>query len=157
MRQMVAISPYDAYRRVQAEISSGADLVLLLLRGVLRFLDRAQSGVEVNDIQLAHNSLTRAQDIISELNTTLNHEQGGHVAGGLVKYLHLCSGTPHRSQYAQARGAHPGSPPPHRGAQLSVGGIPCRLPFRSRIQGRRVARRESRPSGGICHDPIGPK
>ncbi len=83
MRQMVAKSPYDAYRRVQAETSSGADLVLLLLRGALRFLDRAQSGVEDDDIQLAHNSLTRAQDIISELNTTLDHEQGGDLAGGL--------------------------------------------------------------------------
>ncbi len=83
MRQILAKSPYDAYRRVQAETSSGADLVLLLLRGSLRFLDRAQSGVEANDIELAHNSLTRAQDIIAELSTTLNHEQGGEVATGL--------------------------------------------------------------------------
>ena len=49
----------------------------------MRFLDRAQSGVEDGDIQLAHNSLTRAQDIISKLNTTLNQEQGGDLAGGL--------------------------------------------------------------------------
>ena len=83
MRQMVARSPYDAYRRVQAETSSGADLVLLLLRGALRFLDRAQSGIEADNIELSHNSLTRAQDIISELNTTLNHDQGGDLAAGL--------------------------------------------------------------------------
>ncbi len=83
MRQPVTKSPYDAYRHVQANTGSGADLVLMLFRGALRFLDRAQANIEGGNVQDAHNALVRAQDIISELNTTLDHERGSDLASGL--------------------------------------------------------------------------
>jgi flagellar secretion chaperone FliS len=76
-------SPYDAYRHVQANTGSGADLVLMLFRGALRFLDRAQANIEADNVQDAHNALIRAQDIISELNTSLDHERGTDLASGL--------------------------------------------------------------------------
>lgn len=83
MRQLMTKSPYDAYRHTQAHTSSGADLVLLLFRGALRFLDRAQAGIESQNVQAAHNALIRAQDILSELQTTLDHEKGGDLAVSL--------------------------------------------------------------------------
>lgn len=67
---------YGAYRRVQAETASPAQLVLLLYDGLLGRLQNALHGLEVLDYEQANGSLQRAQDILLELAASLDMEAG---------------------------------------------------------------------------------
>jgi len=61
----------------------------MLYEGAARFLERAMAGFEMDDPaesnQAISNNIIRAQDIIFELNVTLNVEQGGELAMTLRK------------------------------------------------------------------------
>jgi flagellar protein FliS len=56
----------------------------MLYEGAARFLERAMAGFDMDDPaesnQAISNNIIRAQDIIFELNVTLNVEQGGELA-----------------------------------------------------------------------------
>ena len=56
----------------------------MLYEGALRSLERSLPGFEIDDpaesISCIHNNLHRAQEIIRELNNSLNMEQGGECA-----------------------------------------------------------------------------
>src|SRR2546421_8119149 len=77
-------NPWQSYRQVATQTASPGQLVLMLFDGAIRFLERARLGFAAEDPlefnQTIHNNITRAQDIITELNSTLNMEQGGDVA-----------------------------------------------------------------------------
>ena len=83
-------SPYDQYRKVQAETGSGADLVLMLYQGAVRFMNRGIAAIERRKIEDAHGALLRAQDIMRELQASLNHEAGGDLANGLFSLYQYC-------------------------------------------------------------------
>ena len=55
-----------------------------MYEGAIRFLEMAKLGFEYEDpieqIETIHNNVTRAQEIINELNMTLDMEQGGETA-----------------------------------------------------------------------------
>lgn len=76
--------PWNSYRQVSAQTASPGQLVLMLYDGAIRFLEKALSGFELDDPaefnQTINNNLIRAQNIINELNNTLNVEQGGTLA-----------------------------------------------------------------------------
>jgi flagellar protein FliS len=76
--------PWNSYRQISAQTASPGQLVLMLYDGALRFLEKALSGFQLDDPaefnQTISNNLIRAQNIISELNSTLNLEQGGALA-----------------------------------------------------------------------------
>ena len=59
----------------------------MLYEGAIRFLERAVAGFSLEDPaefnQTISNNILRAQDIIFELNVTLNLEQGGELAATL--------------------------------------------------------------------------
>jgi flagellar protein FliS len=59
--------PYQAYSRAQATGSSQGELLVLLYRGAARFCSKARLQLRDNDVEGAHNSLIRAQDIMVEL------------------------------------------------------------------------------------------
>ena len=63
---MVA-SPYQAYARAQATSSSQGELLILLYRGASRFAAKARLLLRDGDLEGAHNSLLRAQQIVLEL------------------------------------------------------------------------------------------
>jgi flagellar protein FliS len=67
---------YGAYRRVQAETASPAQLVLLLYDGLLKRLQTALQGLEGHDYEQANGSLQHAQDILLELAASLDMEAG---------------------------------------------------------------------------------
>lgn len=90
MAQPTLKMPFEQYRRVQAETSSGADLVLLLYQGAIRFMNRALAALDANNVEGAHNALVRAQDILRELQVTLNHQAGGELAAGLASIYDYC-------------------------------------------------------------------
>jgi flagellar protein FliS len=77
-------SPLQSYKTISLETAPPAQLVLMLFDGAIKFLERAKLGFGIEDPvemnETVHNNITRAQDIINELNSTLNMDQGGEVA-----------------------------------------------------------------------------
>jgi flagellar protein FliS len=76
------------YRAQAAETASPAQLVLMLYDGALGALTRArQAG---GNVEVVHRELVRAQDIVTELYVTLDHERGGAIASGLARLYEFC-------------------------------------------------------------------
>lgn len=71
----------QSYKSTAVETASPARLTLMLFDGGLRFIDQALSSFDdPNLIQMntrVHTNVTRAQAIVVELQSTLNHEVGG--------------------------------------------------------------------------------
>jgi flagellar protein FliS len=59
----------------------------MLFEGAIRFLERAESGFEIDDPadanEAIHNNIHRAQEILHELNMALDVTNGGELAGTL--------------------------------------------------------------------------
>lgn len=85
-KTMMRASGYDAYQRVQAETSTPGQLIALLYDAMVRSLDRAKAGLEQHDLESAHAPLLRAQDIVLELISSLNVDEGGE-AGAMARQL----------------------------------------------------------------------
>jgi flagellar protein FliS len=59
--------PYQAYSRAQVTGSSQGELLVLLYRGAARFCAKARLQLRDGDLEGAHHSLIRAQEIAVEL------------------------------------------------------------------------------------------
>ncbi len=86
--------PWKSYRRIATQTAPPGQLILMLLDGAMRSLERALEGFNHGDPAQAnmaiHNNLHRAQEIIHELDSCLNMEQGGECATtlrGLYRYF----------------------------------------------------------------------
>jgi len=77
------VAQYQAYRQTEAQTASPTELVVMLYRGAVRFAKAGIDGVNRKDIQAANNGFVRAQQIVTELNTTLDMERGGAIASQL--------------------------------------------------------------------------
>ncbi len=77
-------NPYQQYRATKVGTASPVDLVVMLYQGVVRFTRAGIAAVEQGDVKAAHTGFVRAQDIIAELVSTLDHERGGEVAQQLL-------------------------------------------------------------------------
>ena len=69
---MNVASMANQYKNQQAMTASPADLTLMLYNGALRFVAESIQGIENKDIQKAHNSNMRVQEIIREFRATLD-------------------------------------------------------------------------------------
>lgn len=80
-------NPWKSYRKVATQTASPGQLILMLYEGAIRFLERALCGFSKEDPaefnETIGNNVLRAQEIINELNTSLNLERGGEVAVNL--------------------------------------------------------------------------
>ena len=81
---MQSANPWSSYRQVATQTASPGQLVLMLLDGAIKFLERALVGFDLEDPaesnQTIHNNISHAQEIIRELNQSLDLGQGGDVA-----------------------------------------------------------------------------
>lgn len=66
-------SPYEKYKQSSVQTSTPAQLVVMLYDGAIRFVKAGLDGITSNDIPKANMNLGKAQTIISELMSTLNH------------------------------------------------------------------------------------
>ena len=77
-------NPWQSYQKVATNTASPGQLVLMLYEGAIRFLNRALTGFECEEPvefnTTINNNILRAQDIIRELDCSLNLEQGGELA-----------------------------------------------------------------------------
>lgn len=69
---MAVNDPYDQYKQSSIMTASPQELTLMLYNGALKFIGLSKIHIEKKDIPKANESILRAQDIIQELNITLN-------------------------------------------------------------------------------------
>ena len=73
----------NQYRQVEISTADRGRLVVLLYEGAINFLRKAKNDVQEGDVEAKCNNITRAQDIIQELNNSLKMDEGGEIAGNL--------------------------------------------------------------------------
>ncbi|MCD6360768.1 MAG: flagellar export chaperone FliS [Armatimonadetes bacterium] len=73
----------DTYRQVQVEGADSRHLVVLLARGLVKFLLRTRDALDRKDYEAKADALTRARAILSELHCSLDTEAGGELARNL--------------------------------------------------------------------------
>lgn len=81
-------NPNDAYKKAAVTTKDQGTLILMLYDGTIRFLKIASNKIRGDDLEGAHNSITKAKNIISELMTSLNTEKSGRV-GASLKSLYV--------------------------------------------------------------------
>jgi flagellar protein FliS len=81
---MKPLNPWQSYRQVATRTAAPGQLVLMLYEGAIRFLERAQAGFTMEDPvefnTTINNNIIRAQEIIRELDLSLNLAEGGDLA-----------------------------------------------------------------------------
>jgi len=70
----------NAYIQTHVQSRSPLELVVTLYDGAVRFMTEARTAMEQNDLGRKRSAMSRALAIISELQSTLNLEQGGEIA-----------------------------------------------------------------------------
>lgn len=63
---------FQAYQNNAVMTASGDKLTLMLYNGAIRFCNQAKAALENKEIQEAHTSLIKAQNIIEQLQVTLD-------------------------------------------------------------------------------------
>src|SRR6056297_620150 len=80
---MSAQTAYKKYKETQVKTANQGKLVIMLYQGAIKFLRLAKRHISENNISQANEALIRAQDIINELNSTLDEQKGGEIARNL--------------------------------------------------------------------------
>lgn len=102
-------NPWQSYRQVATITAPPGALVLMLYDGALRFLGQALAGFDLEDpleYNVAiNNNVLRAQDIINELNLSLNMSAGGEFAQTMRSlYLYFDSRLQDSNAYKKPEG-----------------------------------------------------
>lgn len=75
----------DHYLEMKVKTAMPEELVGMLYEGAIRFMKQAINGISEQDLHSTNISITKAQNIINELNITLDRSKGGDIAGNLSK------------------------------------------------------------------------
>jgi flagellar protein FliS len=73
----------EAYRQTHVQSRSPLELIVMLYDGALRFCRETEDAITRGDLVAKREALNRAFAILSELQGTLNIEQGGQTAASL--------------------------------------------------------------------------
>jgi flagellar protein FliS len=73
----------EIYRQTQVTTVDKGRLIIILYEGAIRFIREAIKAQEAGDIPTKATSINRAMDIITELNQSLNMQEGGEIAQNL--------------------------------------------------------------------------
>ena len=80
-----------AYLQTQVTTTSPGNILLLLYDGAVKFLNRAKDGLAANDMAAKGIAISKALDIINELDSTLNLDKGGELAANLHNLYFFCN------------------------------------------------------------------
>lgn len=72
----MSYNAYNQYKQNTVMTATPEELTLMLYDGAIKYMNIAKYSIENNEMEKAHSSLIRAQDIVIELNTTLNMDYG---------------------------------------------------------------------------------
>ena len=81
----------QAYFQTQVTTTNQGDLLLMLFDGALKFLGRAKESMAVKDYAEKGILISKALDILAELQSSLNPQKGGELAENLRKLYFLCT------------------------------------------------------------------
>jgi flagellar secretion chaperone FliS len=73
----------EAYRQTMVQSRSPLELVVMLYDGALRFLKETEDAMRRGDLIAKRDALSKSFAILSELQSTLNVDQGGTTAASL--------------------------------------------------------------------------
>lgn len=76
-------SGYAQYRKITTETASPGDLLLQLYGAAIKNTGQAAEAMTRGDVVKAHTLVMRTQDILIELQRTLDHQRGGEIAAEL--------------------------------------------------------------------------
>ena len=65
---------YGVYKNNSVNFASKEQMLLMLLDGAVKFAKRGKLAIQEKDIKMAHNSITRTQDIFTELKVLRNKD-----------------------------------------------------------------------------------
>lgn len=80
-----AQSSARSYQQAQFQTVDRGQLLLMMFDGGDRFLSQAEQKLSGGDVPGFLNALGRAQAVIAELLSTLDHQKGGEIAGNLER------------------------------------------------------------------------
>ena len=84
---MTTAAPLRSYQTIATQTAPPGQLVLMLYEGAIRFLERALAGFQHQDPlefnSTINNNVIRAQEILNELDNSLDLHQGGDLAATL--------------------------------------------------------------------------
>ncbi len=69
-------NPYERYRQTQIQTAGPLELIIMMYDGAIRFTNQAKKALAEKEFGQANTALQRAQDIVDELNFSLNPEAG---------------------------------------------------------------------------------
>jgi len=86
---MINVNAYQQYQYNSIMSASPERLMLMLFEGAIKFVKLARKAIEEKDIEGANHNLTRAQEIIAELDRSLDmsYDISEHLAG-IYDYLY---------------------------------------------------------------------
>lgn len=76
---MAVSNPYKQYKKTQIDGADQGKLILMLYDGAIKFINKALELIEEKspgNIENIHNNIVKAQDIITELMSSLNMDAG---------------------------------------------------------------------------------
>jgi flagellar protein FliS len=79
------MNAHDNYLKQEVEGASQGKLVVMMYDAAVRFMRQAIKAIEEKRIEEAHNSIIRTENIIYELMSTINVEEGGEIATQLLQ------------------------------------------------------------------------
>ena len=83
----------NAYQAQAVETAGPVQLVVMLYDGAITAIAKATNAMDRTDpeaLEVVHRELTRAQDILLELQLSLDHELGGSIATSLDAIYGFC-------------------------------------------------------------------
>jgi flagellar protein FliS len=69
-------NPYQKYRQTQVETSNSQELILMLYDGAIKTLNQCKLNLEARKMEVVHEGMIKAQNIVLELTASLNFEAG---------------------------------------------------------------------------------
>ena len=81
---------FDSYKSTQIQTANQGQLIIMLYEGAIRFLGQSKEMIAEKKLDKAHNFIMKAQDIVTELMTSLDLEKGGKIAENLLSiYIYV--------------------------------------------------------------------
>jgi flagellar secretion chaperone FliS len=87
MTRMTAANPYQGSAVATA---TPAQLILMLFDGALTAIGRVRRAGSIGDVTTVNRELQRVQDIVAELEVSLDLERGHPIAGNLARLYEFC-------------------------------------------------------------------
>lgn len=91
IRQQAPKTQGDTYLEQKIMGAKPEELTLMLYEGILKFLNQSKLFLDQNNIEKSNNAILRAEDIIHELNATLNMDyEVSHNLRALYVFMNTC-------------------------------------------------------------------